>query len=98
VGKRLARLAQNAQVIVVTHLPQVAAFADRHLVIARSDGQEVNSSAVTQVQQGDRVAELSRMLAGLADSQAGSQLAEELLALAQAERDGKPAARSKAKA
>ena len=97
-GKRLARLARNAQVIVVTHLPQVAAFADRHLVIARSDGQEVHSSAVTQVQQGDRVAELSRMLAGLADSQAGSQLAEELLALAQTERQGTPTSRQKSKA
>jgi DNA repair protein RecN (Recombination protein N) len=86
VGKRLARLARNAQVIVVTHLPQVAAFADRHLVIARSDGQEVHSSSVSEVQQGERVAELSRMLAGLADSQAGTQLAEELLALAQVER------------
>ena len=89
VGKRLARLARNAQVIVVTHLPQVAAFADRHLVIARSDGQEVHSSSVSEVQQGERVAELSRMLAGLADSQAGTQLAEELLALAQAERKAK---------
>jgi len=89
VGKRLARLARNAQVIVVTHLPQVAAFADRHLVIARSDGQEVHSSSVSEVQQGERVAELSRMLAGLADSQAGTQLAEELLALAQAERKSK---------
>jgi DNA repair protein RecN (Recombination protein N) len=67
-------------------LPQVAAFADRHLVIARSDGQEVHSSSVSEVQQGERVAELSRMLAGLADSQAGTQLAEELLALAQVER------------
>ena len=86
VGKRLARLARSAQVIVVTHLPQVAAFADRHLVIARSDGQEVHSSSVSEVQQGQRVAELSRMLAGLAHSQAGTQLAEELLALAQAER------------
>jgi DNA repair protein RecN (Recombination protein N) len=86
VGKRLARLARSAQVIVVTHLPQVAAFADRHLVIARSDGQEVHSSSVSEVQQGQRVAELSRMLAGLADSQAGTQLAEELLALAQVER------------
>jgi DNA repair protein RecN (Recombination protein N) len=89
VGKRLARLARNAQVIVVTHLPQVAAFADRHLVIARSDGQEVHSSSVSEVQQGERVAELSRMLAGLADSQAGTQLAEELLALAQVERTSK---------
>ena len=89
VGKRLARLARNAQVIVVTHLPQVAAFADRHLVIARSDGQEVHSSSVSEVQQGERVAELSRMLAGLADSQAGTQLAEELLALAQVERKAK---------
>lgn len=86
VGKRLARLARTAQVIVVTHLPQVAAFADRHLVIARSDGQEVHSSSVTAVAEGERVAELSRMLAGLADSQAGTQLAEELLALAATER------------
>jgi DNA repair protein RecN (Recombination protein N) len=76
-------------VIVVTHLPQVAAFADRHLVIARSDGQEVHSSSVSEVQQGERVAELSRMLAGLADSQAGTQLAEELLALAKVERTSK---------
>ncbi len=89
VGKRLARLARSAQVIVVTHLPQVAAFADRHLVIARSDGQEVHSSSVSEVQEGQRVAELSRMLAGLADSQAGTQLAEELLALAKAERTSK---------
>jgi DNA repair protein RecN (Recombination protein N) len=89
VGKRLARLARSAQVIVVTHLPQVAAFADRHLVIARSDGQEVHSSSVSEVQQAQRVAELSRMLAGLADSQAGTQLAEELLALAQVERKSK---------
>lgn len=89
VGKRLARLARSAQVIVVTHLPQVAAFADRHLVIARSDGQEVHSSAVSEVKQGERVAELSRMLAGLADSQAGTQLAEELLAVAQVERKSK---------
>jgi DNA repair protein RecN (Recombination protein N) len=89
VGKRLARLARNAQVIVVTHLPQVAAFADRHLVIARSDGQEVHSSSVSEVQQGERVAELSRMLAGLANSQAGTQLAEELLALAKVERTSK---------
>jgi DNA repair protein RecN (Recombination protein N) len=89
VGKRLARLARSAQVIVVTHLPQVAAFADRHLVIARSDGQEVHSSSVSEVQQGERVAELSRMLAGLADSQAGTQLAEELLALAKVERTSK---------
>jgi DNA repair protein RecN (Recombination protein N) len=85
----LAKLAESAQVIVVTHLPQVAAFADRHLVIARSDGQEVHSSSVSEVQQGQRVAELSRMLAGLADSQAGTQLAEELLALAQVERKAK---------
>jgi DNA repair protein RecN (Recombination protein N) len=89
VGRRLAQLAKKAQVIVVTHLAQVAAFADRHLVIARSDGQEVHSSSVSEVQQGERVAELSRMLAGLADSQAGTQLAEELLALAKVERTSK---------
>ena len=84
VGKRLAQLAKTSQVIVVTHLPQVAAFADKHLVISRLDGDEFHKSAVSEVADKDRVTELSRMLAGLSDSAAGTKLAEELLALAQA--------------
>ena len=86
VGKRLARLARTSQVIVVTHLPQVAAFADRHLVVARADGDEVHSSQVVAVSEQDRVVELSRMLAGLEDSQAGEQLARDLLEVAEVER------------
>ena len=82
VGKRLAQLAKTSQVIVVTHLPQVAAFADKHLVISRLDGDEFHKSAVSAVADADRVNELSRMLAGLSDSEAGTKLAEELLALA----------------
>lgn len=82
VGKRLAQLAKSSQVIVVTHLPQVAAFADNHLVIARSDGQEVHSSSVTRVADDERVAEIARMLAGLSGSQASEALATELLKVA----------------
>ena len=82
VGKRLAQLAKSSQVIVVTHLPQVAAFADKHLVISRLDGDEFHKSAVSEVTDSDRVTELSRMLAGLSDSVAGTKLAEELLSLA----------------
>ena len=86
VGRRLARLARTAQVVVVTHLPQVAAFADNHLVVSRGDGESVHNSSVNQVADTDRVMELARMLAGLADSQAGAQLATELLAIADEER------------
>ncbi len=82
VGKRLAKLAQSAQVIVVTHLPQVAAFAANHLVIARGDGQEVHSSSVTRVKDDERVTEIARMLAGLSGSSASEALAQELLDVA----------------
>ena len=82
VGKRLAQLAKTSQVVVVTHLPQVAAFADKHLVISRIDGDEFHQSAVSEVKDSARVTELSRMLAGLSDSDAGTKLAEELLNLA----------------
>ena len=83
VGRRLARLARHAQVIVVTHLPQVAAFADLHLVVTKGSQGSVTSSNITQVEQGDRARELARMLAGLADSSLGQAHAEELLEIAQ---------------
>jgi DNA repair protein RecN (Recombination protein N) len=82
IGRRLARLARNAQVIVVTHLPQVAAFADQHLVVEKSDDGSVTRSGVTALDQDGRVRELSRMLAGLEDSELGRAHAEELLDLA----------------
>jgi DNA repair protein RecN (Recombination protein N) len=86
IGRRLARLARLAQVIVVTHLPQVAAFADSHLVVAKADDGRVTSSGVTRLDQPERIRELSRMLAGLEDSEFGQAHAEELLALAARER------------
>jgi DNA repair protein RecN (Recombination protein N) len=84
VGKRLAGLARTAQVVVVTHLPQVAAFADRHVVVARSEQGHVVSSDVDLVDGETRLRELSRMLAGLQDSASARDHAEELLATATA--------------
>jgi DNA repair protein RecN (Recombination protein N) len=89
VGRRLARLARLAQVIVVTHLPQVAAFADTHLVVEKADDGSVTRSGVTRLDRTGRVRELSRMLAGLEDSEFGRAHAEELLAAAAAERAGR---------
>jgi DNA repair protein RecN (Recombination protein N) len=86
IGRRLARLAKSAQVIVVTHLPQVAAFADQHLVVEKSNDGRVVRSGVTALDDDGRVRELSRMLAGLEDSELGRAHAEELLAIAAAER------------
>jgi DNA repair protein RecN (Recombination protein N) len=82
IGRRLAKLARLAQVIVVTHLPQVAAFADNHLVVAKSSDGSVTSSGVIRLDHDARVRELSRMLAGLEDSEFGQAHAAELLALA----------------
>jgi len=85
IGRRLSRLARNAQVIVVTHLPQVAAFADQHLLVEKSDDGLVTRSGVTALDREGRLRELSRMLAGLEDSELGRAHAEELLDLAAAE-------------
>ncbi len=82
VGRRLARLARVAQVIVVTHLPQVAAFADRHLVVVKSDDGLVTRSGITSLDDTGRVAELSRMLAGIEGSALAQGHAGELLAAA----------------
>jgi DNA repair protein RecN (Recombination protein N) len=87
VGRRLARLARSAQVIAVTHLPQVAAFADNHLVVEKSGDGLVTASGVTRLDQQGRVRELSRMLAGLEDSESAQAHAEELLAMAAHERE-----------
>jgi DNA repair protein RecN (Recombination protein N) len=86
VGRRLARLARLAQVIVVTHLPQVAAFADNHLMVTKSGDGRVTSSGITRLDEEGRIRELSRMLAGLEDSEFGRAHAEELLAMAAGER------------
>jgi DNA repair protein RecN (Recombination protein N) len=86
VGRRLARLAQVAQVIVVTHLPQVAAFADLHVVVAKDSDGHITSASVAAVDGAERVAELVRMLSGLEGSASGAEHAAELLALADRER------------
>lgn len=86
VGRRLARLARRAQVVAVTHLPQVAAFADTHFVIEKSDDGSITRSGITRLDEAGRVRELSRMLAGLEDSEFGQAHAGELLAAAAAER------------
>jgi DNA repair protein RecN (Recombination protein N) len=82
IGRRLAKLARLAQVIVVTHLPQVAAFADNHLMVAKSSDGLITSSGVIRLDHEARVRELSRMLAGLEDSEFGQAHAAELLAMA----------------
>jgi DNA repair protein RecN (Recombination protein N) len=82
VGRRLALLAHHRQVLVVTHLPQVAAFADRHFVVAKSDDGSVTASGVRALTDDERPEELSRMLAGLSDSSLGRAHAAELLDLA----------------
>jgi DNA repair protein RecN (Recombination protein N) len=89
IGRRLARLAARHQVIVVTHLPQVAAYADRHLVVDRSVRGEngARRSIVRRLAEGDRIVELARMLAGLDDTDTGRAHAEELLGTARAHRD-----------
>jgi DNA repair protein RecN (Recombination protein N) len=85
IGRRLARLAQATQVIVVTHLPQVAAFADHHLVVEKA-GSARTVSGVRAVTGDLRVRELARMLAGVDDSEAARRHAAELLEQARAER------------
>lgn len=75
VGRRLARLARDRQVLVVSHLPQIACFADRHVRVTKHDG----TAAVEVLDDAARVAELSRMLAGLERSASAVSHAEELL-------------------
>jgi DNA repair protein RecN (Recombination protein N) len=87
VGRRLARLARDHQVVVVTHLPQVAAFADRHLQVIKASNGSVTRSGVVALDESERVAELSRMLAGV-DTGLARGHAEELLAAAAQDRAG----------
>ncbi len=82
VGRRLARLAAERQVLVVTHLPQIASFADRHIRVTKEGG----TAAIEVLGDDERVAEISRMLSGLPESEAAASHAEELLAQAASER------------
>ena len=83
IGRRLARLAETAQVIVVTHLAQVAAFAGNHLSVVKDSDGSVTASSVRQLRGDDRAAEMARLLSGLPDSKSGLEHARELLDLAQ---------------
>ncbi|MFT4084219.1 MAG: DNA repair protein RecN [Nocardioides sp.] len=85
IGRRLARLARNAQVLVVTHLPQVAAFADTHVAVRKSSDGSVTSSGLEILDESGRERELSRMLAGLTDSDTALAHARELLDVARGE-------------
>ncbi|CAN3129021.1 DNA repair protein RecN [Mycobacterium sp. smrl_JER01] len=95
IGRRLARLARTHQVIVVTHLPQVAAYADVHLIVegivdgvAGADGKaRAKSSGVRRLGDDDRIAELARMLAGLGESDSGRAHARDLLDAARSDRE-----------
>jgi DNA repair protein RecN (Recombination protein N) len=89
IGRRLARLASSHQVIVVTHLAQVAAFADRHLVVDKRAKGGVTRSDVRMVADQDRVVELARMLAGMDSTETGRAHAEELLAVADKDKKSK---------
>ncbi len=87
VGRRLALLARSVQVIVVTHLPQVAAFADDHVTVVKDESDVVTTSGVHALDGPGRRRELSRMLAGLEDSETALAHADELLEVA---REGRP--------
>ena len=79
VGKRLQALAKHHQIVVVTHLPQVAAFADKHLKVEKSASGNVTTSSVTELDQKARVTEIARMMAGIEDSSSALEHARELL-------------------
>ncbi len=79
IGRRLARLARTAQVIVVTHLAQVAAFSTNHLRIVKDGEGAVTASSVQQLHGEERIAEMARLLSGLPDSESGLEHARELI-------------------
>lgn len=83
-GRKLASLAEDRQVICVTHLPQVAAFADRHFVVAR----EGSTTTISEAEGDARTEELARMLAGLSASKKGREHASELMEIASKSRTG----------
>ena len=86
IGRRLAQLARHNQVVVVTHLAQVAAFADRHYMVVKADDGQVTTSGVSLVTDEQRAAELARMMAGLEATESALAHAGELVELAAATR------------
>jgi len=94
VGNRLAALARHHQVLVVTHLPQIAAYADRHFVVEKRSAAGQTTTAVRTLDPGGRITELSRMLSGMEGSGLAQAHAEELLAAANAVKAGAAGART----
>lgn len=86
IGRRLAALAKTSQVIVVTHLAQVAAFADRHVRVRKSTDGAITASSIETLEGDARVTEMARLLSGLADSKTGLEHARELMRTAHAAR------------
>lgn len=82
IGKRLAKLAKEAQVIVVTHLPQVAAFSDNHLNVIKTSSNEYTETSVQQLDDDQRIKEMTRMLSGMTNSDTGHAHATDLINLA----------------
>ena len=83
VGKRLKALAKIHQIVVVTHLPQVAAFADKHLKVEKSASGNITTSSVMELDSDARVTEIARMMAGIQDSASALEHARELLGMSQ---------------
>jgi DNA repair protein RecN (Recombination protein N) len=81
VGKRLKKLAQHAQIIVVTHLPQVAIWADNHLRVVKDSSGSITESSISKVVEAEREVEIARMLSGLEESEHAQEHARELLDL-----------------
>ena len=88
IGRRLAELARHSQVVVVTHLAQVAAFADRHYVVVKSDDGQVTTSGIVLLPEEGRTTELARMMAGLETTDSALAHAGELVELAARTRSG----------
>jgi len=83
VGRRLSQLADSAQVIVVTHLAQVAVWANNHLVVKKSESGSISNSDVFSLSPEERKVEIARMLSGQSESVTAQEHAQELLALVQ---------------
>ncbi|MGA0857106.1 MAG: DNA repair protein RecN [Candidatus Nanopelagicales bacterium] len=84
IARKLVLVSQKSQVFVVSHLPQIAAFADQHFVVRKTMSTESTMTQVVEMNETERVSELARMLAGLEGSESAREHAEELLEKARA--------------
>ena len=82
VGQRLARLARTRQILVVTHLPQIAAFADQHFFVSKTSDGRTTSTDVVELDKEEQLREVARMMAGLEKSDSALAHSQELLSIA----------------